>query len=77
MDKIWDRDPLKSEVIGRCDEDEKNEWPRRTDNSRTLKKRGEKLTSFQWSLYWCGLKTHLPNLVTTFWFTFRPNFTCL
>jgi len=23
MDKIWDRDPLKSEVIGRCDEDEK------------------------------------------------------
>ena len=23
--------PLKSEVIGRCGGDEKNEWPRRTD----------------------------------------------
>jgi len=30
--------PSKSEVIGRCGWDEKNEWPRRTDNSRTLKK---------------------------------------
>jgi len=25
MDKIWDRKPLKSEVIGRCGGDEKNE----------------------------------------------------
>ena len=41
MDKIWDRNPSKSEVIGRCGGDEKNEWPRRTDKSRvkkTLKK---------------------------------------
>ena len=38
MDKIWDRNPSKSEVIGRCDGDEKNEWSRRTDKSRTLKK---------------------------------------
>ena len=30
--------PSKSEVIGRCDGDEKTEWPRRTDKSRTLKK---------------------------------------
>ena len=30
--------PSKSEVIGRCGEDEKNEWLRRTDKSRTLKK---------------------------------------
>ena len=30
--------PLKSEVIGRCGGDEKTEWPRRTDKSRTLKK---------------------------------------
>jgi len=30
MDKIWDRNPSKSEVIGRCGGDETNEWPRRT-----------------------------------------------
>jgi len=28
MDKIWYRNHSKSEVIGRCDGDEKNEWPR-------------------------------------------------
>ena len=39
MDKIWDRNPSKSEVIGRCGGDEKNKGPRRTDNSRTLKKK--------------------------------------
>ena len=38
MDKIWDRNPSKSEVIGRCGGDDKTEWPRRTDKSRTLKK---------------------------------------
>ena len=38
MDKIWDKNPSKSEVIGRCGLDEKTEWPRRTDKSRTLKK---------------------------------------
>ena len=27
----------KSEVIGLCGGDEKNEWPRRTDKSQTLK----------------------------------------
>ena len=31
MDKIWYRNPSKSEVIGRCGGDEKNEWPRITD----------------------------------------------
>ena len=36
MDKIWDRNPSKSEVISRCGVDEKNERPRRIDNSRTL-----------------------------------------
>ena len=34
MDKIWDR---KSFEVGRCGGDEKPEWPRRTDKSRTLK----------------------------------------
>ena len=29
--------PLKSEVIGRCGGDEKNEWIRRNDKSRKLK----------------------------------------
>ena len=37
MDKIWYRNPSKSEVIGRCGREEKTEWPRRTDKSRTLK----------------------------------------
>jgi len=36
MDKIWDRNPLKSEVIGCCGRDEKNEWPRRTDKIRKI-----------------------------------------
>ena len=39
MDKIWYRNPSKSEVIGRCGGHEKNEWPLRTDKSRTLKKK--------------------------------------
>ena len=39
MDKIWYRNPSKSEVIGRCGGDEKNEWPRRADKSRMLKNR--------------------------------------
>ena len=34
MDKIWDRNPSKSEVIGRCGGDEKTEWPRGTDKTR-------------------------------------------
>jgi len=38
MDKIWYRNPWKSEVIGRCGWDEKTEWPCRTDKSWTLKK---------------------------------------
>jgi len=33
MDKIGDKNPSKSEVIGRCGEDEKNEWPCRTDST--------------------------------------------
>ena len=28
MDKIWYRNPSKSEVIGRCGGDEKTEWPK-------------------------------------------------
>jgi len=38
MDKIWYRNPSKVEVIGRCGVNEKTEWPRRTNKSRTLKK---------------------------------------
>jgi len=37
MDKMWCRNPSKSEVIVRCGGDDKTEWPRRTDRSRTLK----------------------------------------
>ena len=39
MDKIWDRKSFEVGVIGRCGEDENPEWPRRTDKSRTLKKK--------------------------------------
>ena len=38
MDKIWDGNPSKSEVSGRCGGNEKTEGLRRTDKSRTLKK---------------------------------------
>ena len=34
--------PSKSDVIGRCGGCEKNEWPRGTDTSRTLKKQTKK-----------------------------------
>ena len=34
--------PSKSEVIGHCGGDEKTEWPRRTDKSRTLKNKIKK-----------------------------------
>ena len=47
MDKIWDRKPSKLEVIGRCGWDEKNEWPRRTDKGRTLKKQQNKTASIK------------------------------
>jgi len=36
MDKICSRNPSKLEVIGCCGGDEKPEWSRRTDKSRTL-----------------------------------------
>jgi len=36
MDKIWYRNPSKSEVIGRFGRDEKYEWPHRIDKSRKL-----------------------------------------
>ena len=42
MDKMWYRNTSKSEVIGRCGGDEKTERPRRTDKSRTLKKKTKK-----------------------------------
>ena len=39
MDKIWYRNPSKSEVIGRFGGDEKTEWPRRTDKISNAKKK--------------------------------------
>jgi len=43
MDKIWYRNPSKSEAIGRCCGDEKNEWPRRTDKKSNAKKYNKKI----------------------------------
>jgi len=37
MDKIWYRNPLKSEVIGRCGGDEKNWMTKQNGHSRMLK----------------------------------------
>ena len=46
MDKIWDRESFEVRYhIGRCGGDEKTEWPRKTDISRTLKKRKKVYTS--------------------------------
>ena len=53
MDKIWDRNPSKSEVIGRCGGDEKNKRPRRTDKSRTLKKQKNKKLLYIFMAGWC------------------------
>ena len=47
MDKIWDRNPSKSEVIGRCGRDKKTELPSRTDKSRTLKNPIESIESIE------------------------------
>jgi len=38
MSTLFDRNPSKSEVIGRCGGDGKTEWSRRNDKSRTQKK---------------------------------------
>ena len=55
MDKIWYRNPSKSEVNGHCGGDEKTEWPSRTDKSGTLKNKFKKSTptvfnSAKWKL---------------------------
>ena len=42
MDQIWYRNPLKSEVIGRCGGDENTEWPRGTDKKSKAKKNKKK-----------------------------------
>ena len=39
MDNSGIENPSKSEVIARYDGDEKTEWSRRTDKSRTIKKK--------------------------------------
>ena len=59
MDKLWDRNPSKLEVIGRCGVVEKNAWSRRTDTSRTLNwkkklfKRYELRTCVRCCIYLC------------------------
>ena len=54
MDKIWYRNPWKSEVIGG---DEKNEWPRRTDKSRTLKTNNKKMNIQPYYLVYLALNS--------------------
>ena len=51
MDKIWYRNPSKSEVIGRCGGDEKTEWPRRTDKKLNVKKKVKKKSLFNCTWY--------------------------
>ena len=52
MDKIWYRNPSKSEDIGCCDGDEKTEWPRRTD---TNSKKKSKKKSHTWPKHYLQL----------------------
>ena len=52
MDNIWDRNPPKSEVIGRCGGDEKNGWPHGTDKSRTLKNKNKQQGHCNANLQW-------------------------
>ena len=49
MDKIWYRNPSKLKFMGFCGGDEKPEWPRRTDKSRTKEMLNWLLTSL-WTL---------------------------
>ena len=57
MDTISYENPSKSEVIGSCGGDEKNEWPRRTDKSRTLKITIKKIDNKNLLLYSTALRT--------------------
>ena len=43
--------PSKSEIIGRCGGDEKTEWPRITDKSRTLKNKKQTKTVCSVTIY--------------------------
>ena len=51
MDKIWDRNPSKSEVIDSCVGDGKKRWTSRTIKRRTLK---TKTTTAQWTSICCS-----------------------
>ena len=70
------KNPLKSDVIGRCGGDEKPEWPRRTDNSRTLKtkKTHKKTPTLHYSISeYCNNSYcwHIPLIMTVCIFYFQ------
>ena len=59
MDKIWYRNPSKSEVICRCGGDEKTECPRRTDKSWMLKKQKNKKNYNTFQIDYISIHTQL------------------
>ena len=68
MDTIWIENPSKLEVIGRFGGDEKHEWPRKTDKSRSLKKslkKSPRITSLH--LKYCEI-IEFGGQHTAFWF---------
>ena len=76
MDKIWYRNPSKSEVIGRCDGDEKTNDYAEPTKSQKLKKSEifcfivllHKVVYTMWSLKWAVLTAvylHMNNLSNT------------
>ena len=78
MDKIWDRNPLKSEVIGRCGGDKKKRMATQNRQSPSLKKYKRctnmnlkmikiclRTKSTQLVMYFPRLALHIYNLVLT------------
>ena len=51
MDKIWYRNPSKSEVIGRCGGDEKTTQNRQKSNAKLKKQTWLKLLSYVFDAY--------------------------
>ena len=59
INKFWDKkNPLKSEVIGRCGGDEKNEWPCRTDKSNANRSKSNRTKKKTTRKYTCKTKVN-------------------
>mgnify|MGYP007133246368 CR=1 FL=1 len=59
MDKIWDRSPSKSEVIGCCGWGRKIKWPCRTDKSNAKKRRWSNCWLSEWCVLWVQMSFYI------------------